>query len=229
MKCEYCNGTGETMIPVLHERTKLKRMASVPCVCLASVIVSRENKLIQYLNTTYLHPDKMDPQLLFKPYDLINSPNFIITGNYDTFVLQIKSLLMKNRFINPKPRILFARSIDIVQDYYIAKDDDTWLHLSALSDFDLVIVNFGTVEKNKAIAPCMSHLAQIRREEKKPTWIYLPILKPTIAQCEQEKSTELEEIIKTYEKITISSQNAVIKSNEITKSKNFAAGFSPVG
>jgi hypothetical protein len=227
MKCEICKGMRETLVPVIHKQTKLKTMASFPCVCFTSLLVSQENQLIQYLDEVYIHPDKLDPQLVFIPENLRDSPNFLITGEYDNFVLQIKALLMKNRFLNPKPRILFSRSIDIVQNFHVPQEDDVAPRLSATLLFDLVIIVFGVAEKNKVLAPCMAQIVVTRKEEKKPTWIYLPSLKPNIAQCEQEKSTELEEAVKDFNLIVLTDKGvAAIKNSIKQRSKKTAADFS---
>lgn len=225
MACELCNGSGSTMITVLHEWTKKRTMASVPCLCLTSETVSRENKLLQHLEGIYVHPDKLDPQLVFNPDNLIKSPNLIITGNFDVFSLHVKAVLMVNRFLNPKPRILFARSIDIIHDFHVAQDDGFSPHLSAVAAFDLVIVNFGTVEKNIALAPCMSQMIVTRKEEKKPTWIFLPPGRPTLSQCVQENSADLEIATKTFRNIEIKGFEKDI-SPEKRKSNNSAACFS---
>ena len=132
---------------------------------------------------------------------------------------------MKNRFISPKPRILFSRSIDIVQDFHVPQDDDASPHLSAVNTFDLVIILFGTAEKNKALAPCMTQLVMTRKEEKRPTWIYLPPLKSTLSQCEQEKSTEIEEAIKDFTVVSLSEGDNEVKEKITKKSKKTAADF----
>jgi hypothetical protein len=224
MTCEFCKGSGETLMPVMYMKSKLKKMASIPCFCLISRLVSQENDLIGYLEETYLHPDKMDSRLLFSPNDPKNNPNFLITGDMDDFNLQIKSLLMKNRFLVPKPRILFSRSIKIVQDFHVPQGNDAAPTLSALLEFDLVIVIFGSSEKNQVLAPCMAQMILTRKDEKKPTWIYLPRKKPTIELCLQEKSAELEEAIKDFVPICLSD-----KSNKISikkQTKNTARKFS---
>lgn len=223
--CEFCNGTGETLVPVLYENTQIKKMASMPCVCFTSRLVSQENRLVRYLGDSYLHPDKMDQELIFLPESLPNSPNLLITGKYDDLVLQIKALLMKNRFLIPKPRILFSRSIDIVQEFHVPQEDDVSPHLSSTLAFDLIIIVFGTVERNKALAPCMAQMVMTRKEEKKPTWIYIPPPKISIAQCDQEKSAELEETVKDF-KSKILIQIDSVKNSIIKQSRKTAANFS---
>jgi hypothetical protein len=225
MKCEYCNGSGEILTPVLYKRINIRKMASVPCVCFTSRLVSQENSLLQYLGDDYLHPDKMDTQLVFLPEDLPSSPNFLITGDPDYFRLQMKSLLMKNRFIVPKPKILFSRSINIVQKYYVAQEDESFYHLSATLIFDLVVVIFGTKETNKAVAPSMAQMVATRKEEKRPTWIYFPPTNSSLEQCKQEKSPELEETIKEFKTVILSTKDTMIKTEAIKKSKNTGANF----
>jgi hypothetical protein len=131
---------------------------------------------------------------------------------------------MKNRFNTPKPRILFSRSIDIVQDFHVPQEDDVSPHLSSTLAFDLIIVIFGTVEKNKALAPCMAQMVMTRKEEKKPTWIYIPPPKTSVAQCDQEKSAELEEAIKDFKSKTLVAPNDLIKSI-IKQSRKTATDF----
>jgi hypothetical protein len=225
MKCEFCNGTGETLTPVLFKKINIRKMASVPCVCFTSRLVSQENPIIQYLGDDYLHPDNLDSQLVFLPDDLPNSPNLLITGDPDNFKIQMKSLLMKNRFIVPKPRILFSRSIGIVQKFHVQQDDDTSPHLSATLTFDLVIVIFGTKEQNKALSPCMAQMVMTRKEEKRPTWIYVPPPKVSVSQCDQEKSTELEETVKDFKEVVLLTREGSIKTGANKESKSTAADF----
>jgi hypothetical protein len=204
-------------------------MVSVSCVCLSSKTISLENRLLGHLENVFIHPDKRDPQLVFNYENLAMSPNFIITGVYDNFALQIKSLMMENRFLNPKPRILFSRSIDIVHTFHVPSPDSDAPHLSAMSVYDLVVIVFGTVEKNQALAPCMSQVILSRKDERKPTWIYLPENRNTLSACEQEKSADLDKIlVEPYFK-NIEIKSIVDRTGTPQKTNINAAGFSVGG
>lgn len=226
MTCEYCNGTKEQIVVTTHHYTQKQKVGSIPCVCLASTIVSRENKLLTPLGEYYLHPDKLDPQLLFNPLDLTANPNLLIRGDYNSLLIQIKALFMRHRFDNPKPRLLFSRAIDILHDFHVPQSDGDALHLSAITNYDLVIITFGTNEKNQALASCMSQVAFTRKEEKKPTWIYLPENRPTLASCDQEYSQDLEKIVSEFTSVIIKSGLSGLFEKQVTVSKSSAASFS---
>jgi hypothetical protein len=224
MICEYCNGTKEQIVVTTHHYTQKKKIGSIPCVCLASSIVSRENKLLTPLGDYYLHPDKMDPQLIFDPEDLTKSPSLLIRGDYNALLIQIKSLFMRHRFDNPKPRLLFSRAIDILHDFHVPQNDGAVQHLSATTNYDLIVITFGTNEKNQALASVMSQVIFTRKEEQKPTWIYLPENRPTLASCEQEYSQDLDKMVSEFSLVALKSSMGFEK--QVTVSKNNAASFS---
>jgi hypothetical protein len=225
MICEICNGSRETMKAVIHEQTKLKTLIRIPCICFASTLVSMENNLIRYLGDVYMHPDKMDSQLVFRSENLMSSPNLVITGEYDNFALQVKALLLKTRFYTPKPRILFARSIDIVQRFHVPQEDEMALHMSSTLLFDLVIVVFDTIEENKALAPCMAQMVLTRKEEGKPTWIYFKPPRVDLNQC-KEISVDLDSMVQDFDLIKLSQEGDEITKNIVKQSKIVAKNFS---
>lgn len=219
MKCEKCGGTGKILSTVRHEQTKKLITITRPCVCFISKVVSNEYPLLRALGEQYI--EKTDPQIQFK--EIGKAPNLLIHGDFDSMLYQIKALIMQNRFLFPKPRILFSRSMDIIHDYHVPQSDGTAQHISSLSIFDLIVLVFGASERNTALAPCMAQVVSNRKEEKKPLWIYLPTSRPTLASCDQEYSQELERIVSEYKVITISSVEKAIKNK--SASKNSAANF----
>ena len=233
MTCEFCNGTKQQLSVVTHPHTNKPKLGTIPCVCMTSEIVSRENKLIQHLGSCYIHPDKLIPEFSLTFSDLSKIDNFIIQPSgssedyYNSFLLQVKALLMKHRFEDPKPRILFSRAIDIIHDYHVPQTDGSpVLHLSALSVFDLIIIIFGTTEKNQALGPCMSQVFGNRVDDEKPTWIYLPKGRPTLASCDQEYSVDLERITENFKKIKIEAvEGQGDKLDTHSKSKAAASNF----
>ena len=218
MACEFCNGSGRLLAIVTHPYTQKKKTLSIPCVCFTSSVVSSEYSLLKHLGEQYLHPDKLDPNLQVDFDDLSVNENMIFSGDYDTLLLMVKALIMKYRFDPRRPRILFSRSIDIVHDYHVPqKDDESAPHLSATSIFDLIIIIFGTLEKNKALASCMTQVVQTRVNDKKPTWIYFPETMPTLNNSNQEFSPELVMLLEKFKKIEINSGMKITKSNSISK------------
>jgi hypothetical protein len=128
-------------------------------------------------------------------------------------------------FRNPRPRILYSRSIDIVQNFHIPKlGEESAPHLSAILDYDLAIIRFGYSEKNIAVSPCVLQVVLIRTEEGKPTWIYLPS-KTSIEECTQEKSPMLEGLLKDWKKVDLTEQDLSLKQKIKNKANNAAACF----
>jgi hypothetical protein len=169
----------------------------------------------------YLHPDKLDSRLLINYNDLPSNENLIIEGLYDSFLFMVKALIMKNRFDLIKPRILLSRTIDVVHDFHVPQGNEDARHLSATSVFDLIILIFGSMEVNKANAPCMAELVSTRLQEKKPTWIYF---KEVLTPKSQEYSEELLVLLEKFSKITIRTDRSIDK-NTVSDSKRLASKF----
>jgi hypothetical protein len=217
MTCEICSGTGYQRAIKTHAQSNKQIIVSVPCECFISKLVSEENKLLQHLGGQYLDLKRINPELIFTPEKLSESPNIHIQGrgtlSDDTFLLTIKSILIKHRFDTVKPRILFCRSIDIVQEYHVQQEDGTSLHLSSLSVFDLIILKFGTHEMNKALAPCLAQLVQNRVEEKRPIWIYYP----DIYTIKREQSQELDRLLEKFKKVELKAGEAIEDTQKINQ------------
>jgi hypothetical protein len=206
MTCNFCNGTGKASAVITHSFTKKKKIISVPCICYTSTVVSAEHKLLKHLGDQYMPPDKLDPRLAVDFNDLSLNNNFLLTGSYDALLMIAKALLIEHRFDSENHHILFSRSIDIVHDFHVPQEDGSALHLSSLASYDLIIIVFGIVEKNQALAPCMAQLVQNRIDEKKPIWIYFPETLPALTPSNQEYSPELSVLLeKNFLRLLISS------------------------
>lgn len=203
MSCPLCGGTGETKVVVEHPDLKIKRVVSDPCLCMRSKYAQIQHKLLAPIQGRYRDPKKRDGRLEFIYPKINDSPNFLIKGNrstWITFLLEIKALIMENMFRNPSPEIMFCRSIDILQNYFVPQSDGTTLHLSATDRYDLLVLVFGSKEKNDALKTCMSQIVH-QRNGCRPTWIYMDVA--TLEHCKWEYSEELEDLTEGYKKITI--------------------------
>jgi len=202
--CKFCGGAEHLNSVAIHPYTKLEKIVSSPCVCYISRVVSSEHKLLGHMGDQYLPFEKIPKQYQLDLVDKSKNDNLIINGDKDAFFLLVKGVIMSHRFDFVKPRILFSRSIDIVHDYYVPRDDGVSLHLSATSLNDLVILEFGTQESNKAIAPCMAQIVQTRLDEEKPTWIYFPPTMPVLAPtCKEFSSELLENLEKEFKNVEL--------------------------
>jgi hypothetical protein len=214
MTCKFCGGSGKAMAVITHSFTNKKKIISIPCICFISTLVSTENKLLKHLGEQYMHPDQLDPQLVVNFDNLPENNNYILTGSYDALLMAVKAIIIEHRFDPRNIRILFSRSIDIVHDFHVPQDDGIAPHLSSMSNYDLIITVFGTIEKNQALGPCMAQLVQNRLEEKMPIWIYFPETMPVLTPSNQEFSPELAVLLeKNFKKLTISS-DVKIKQNQ---------------
>lgn len=216
MTCELCNGAEHIYSIAIHPYTKLEKLVSTPCVCYTSQVVSSEYKLLRHMGSNFMPPEKIPEIFRINLADPSKNANLIINGDRDSFLMMVKGLIMSHRFEYKKPRILFSRSIDIVHDFYVPREDGVSLHLSATSGNDLVILEFGTHEKNIAIAPCMSHIVQTRLDEEKPTWVYFPPTMPVLTTTCREFSSELmESLEKNFKSVEINTDltmTRVVKS-----------------
>lgn len=220
--CDICGGSGFWKQVVLHQQTGIKKIVSVPCNCYIAKLVTQENKLFLATGEIYQPLDKLDKKLLLNLEDLSSNQNFILEGTYDAFIWVMKSLIMLYRFDPRSPRILFSRSIDIVHEFHVPQADGFALHLSATSIYDLVIVIFGAMEINKAIAPCMAELINTRLQEKKPTWIYM---KEIFSPNSKEYSEELANTIaKSFIRLGVQI-DCSLEQNGSTESKRLASTF----
>jgi len=218
MICPVCNGTQKRVGITARGQSNKLITVTIPCWCFVSKLVSDENKLLRYIGEQFMDLDSVDKNFVFFPENLSKTTNLIIQGvgklSDDTFLLMMKSVMMKYRFHELKPRILLTRSIDIFHDYHVQQDDGTSLHLSSLSIYDLIIVKFGTQEMNKALAPCLAQLVQNRLEEKKPIWIY----HPEIYTVKKEYSAELEKMLDRFKKIELHAGESIKETRQVNDS-----------
>lgn len=214
-ECPLCGGLERRRVIAKHPISGLRVVKMVPCVCYISRVVSEENRLFAGITDQYI--EQVAPTL-----DI--SRNFLIRGPYAGFLLNMKALLMRYRFVDPRPRILFCRSIDIVHDYYVQQADGTCPHLSTLQNIDLVVLVFGNNEHNQRLSSCLLQVFSMRDQNRKPIWVYLPENRPTLASCEQEYSPELEGYMEKFEQIVLGSLTGNGRPKNQNKMANFQVG-----
>jgi hypothetical protein len=141
------------------------------------------------LGDLYLLPNVYDKQLKFTKETPINKiPNLVIqdTDNY-SFNLHLKSMMMDHDFVSEYPlSFYYNTSIKIVQDFYVRPSEEA--SLSDLREkYDIVILSFGTEEKNDAMPTSLLAVIDNRLNACKPTWIYL---KKPLAVCSETMDRE---------------------------------------
>lgn len=228
--CPLCNGTGERLYIHTDSRTKHKRLVSQYCLCRKAEFVSDHYKFLGFLGGFYLPFEKIDKKLVFTPGDLPSSPNLLIRNTgYNTFCLQMKSIIMKYRFADPPKTIYCSKSIDVLHNFYVQQEDGSSPHLSSTDKFDLMIITLDTLERNSALSSVISEVVQMRRH-RKPTWLYQT--KPTLEACTQEYSEELEAMINDeqygYKKVSLDTIRFDL-NDKITESQDDSANFRPNG
>lgn len=219
-QCPLCKGRKERMVIIKSPRYKMTKLASIPCWCLLSELVSSEFDLLKAIPTSYLKPEDVDSRLMFLPDDLRGTSNLIIQGSFDTFLLHIKSLFMQYRFHDPRPLFLLSRSIGILQKFYVKQADGTCLNLSETSKYGLVVIVFGVREKNQQLASCMLQVIQNRIQEKRPTWIFLPDSRASLAECEYEYTPELGAMLGEFKRVTLEGSNNLLRQKSNTANFN---------
>lgn len=238
-ECPLCGGNGKKIHIVRHKQSQLLKTSVEWCLCTKSRVVSESsyNSMLSYLGDTYINLENIDLQLIFKPDDLINSPNlFIYNTSFNNFCQQIKSTIIKYRFSEPNPLIYCCRSIDLLHKFYVAQEDGSCQHLSGTDKFDLLIVTLDTKEKNNQLKTCVAQIVYNRVCCVKPTWLYIPFsinmemspdaLKTMLSKCEFEYSDDLlDYITKYYKKIILKDVSDEQSKIQKTKSEKKAGNF----
>jgi len=223
MTCSLCNGTGEKIVLIDYKYSKNKIPAVELCLCKKARIVSSEYLLLGRFDDDYLPFDEIHGNFLFDPYELKKAPNLMVMSNISTFLYQVKSMIMKYRYIDRPLQIYCKAAMDVMRDFYFEQSDGSSTNLSDTSKFSLMIILLGTEPKNEALKNCMLEVAKIRLRVRKPTWLHIP---KSFKQCEQEYSESLDELIKSSYKIMELKSNDKIETHIITHNKKEAESFS---
>lgn len=203
MICPLCNGQRERLVKYIHPYTKRVVSRTEPCLCFLSDLVSNDCRLLEPWRQAWLLPENQDQNLVFNPADLASCPSYIIKGSYSALALNVKALMMKYRFTEPKPLISFSQAIDVLHDFYVEQKDGTSPQLSDTNRFSLMVICLGTEEANKALKTVIAQIAYTRQRDRKPTWFYLPSNRQALSQCTQEHSPELDSYTAGYKALTI--------------------------
>jgi hypothetical protein len=128
---------------------------------------------------------------------------------------------MRYRFQDPMPAMYACKAIDLLINFYVAQSDGIATSLNDTERFDLLVFTLGTQQKNDQLKTVVAEVVKNRLNARKPTWIFLPT--PTLDGCVQEKSPELEELLKLYKTVTIAGNG---QGPILTQAKKSAANFS---
>ena len=216
--CPICGGTGKHTFLVKHTQTNRSKIVTEWCLCMKSRFISDQPdyKLLTWLGDNYIPLEQIDSQLIFDIDNLNKSPNLVIKSpDYETFCLNIKSIIMRHRFQPQPPLIYCCRSIDLVHNFYVQQDDGSSPHLSEAEKYDLLVFTLDTEERNLKLPSCVAQVVYTRKVIRKPTWIYYS--KSSLSDC-QEHSSELSMFLKEYREV-------ILKGSIKTNSKQAAANF----
>lgn len=227
--CSICKGEGKRIV-FIKERMKT---ITEWCICFKSKYISQMYSMLEPLRGNYLPFDKIDSKLVFKPNELSKSPNiFIVDTDLTTFLLNIKSVIIKYRFTNNPSSIYLCKSIEILKKFYVQQNDGTSPSLSDLDKYDLVIFTLDTKEKNDQLKTCVTQVVYNRLCITKPTWVYLP--KSTPLETTREYTEELKsfldpipgkEVKKFFIKKSLAGTEVKVKATR-TMNQSRAEGFS---
>lgn len=225
-KCPLCNGTGRKFVKRQHPLTKRIKMEVDWCLCKKSEYVSSEYFMVQVLGDTYIPLEEIDEELIFLPYELKKSSNFLIRGtDFQSFCLHIKGVLMKYLFYDPTPTIYLCKAFDILKKFYVEQEDRTNPQLADLNKYDLLIFTLDTKQKNEKLNACVHEVVYNRLRTGLPTWIYLP--EEMTFETTTEYTDELKIILNdSYKKITLAAKSRKIEPPK-NKVKHKAEGFKP--
>jgi hypothetical protein len=173
----------------------------------------------------YLPFDSTHKLLQFDPDNVQQVPNKMISGDYDALALNVKTIMMKHRFDDDRPLILFCRAIDILHDFYVQQKDGTSPHLSDTNKYSLIVMSLDTQEKNDKLKTCIAQVVYMRKRQHLPTWIYLPEDRPSLRSCAQEYSEDLERYVEDYEKVVLKVAKDARRMSASTSKSSDAESF----
>ena len=117
------------------------------------------------------------------------------------FYMNVKSVIMKYRFLKPFPTFYCCTSIDILKKFYVQQGDGSCPSLSDTNRYDLFVFSIDTIERNEALKSCVAQVVYNRLAVKKPTWIYSPLT--STDQCVQVYSDDLKQYLTSYKTIDL--------------------------
>ncbi len=241
--CPICNGEGKRIKVLRSFHTGLMKPVTEWCLCSKSKFVSNTYELLRPLGDIYLPLEKIDKRMFLDLKDLSKSPNLYITStSMETFLLHVKSVIIKYRFLNNPPSIYLCQSIEILQKFFVQQEDKSQTRLTDMNKYELVVFTLDTKQKNDHLGTCISQVVYNRYHSDKPTWVYLPestvlenireytddlkkFLSPVITG---DSESEISEKIKSkrYKKISIADVGMKIKEIR-SEAQNAASKFSP--
>jgi hypothetical protein len=217
MICPICNDANVLAKKIKHGQSNRIQMGHVMCYCKKSEAVSRMySKMLGPLESLYLPSGGIDTRLDF-------TKNLFIRGSYDSFLLQIKSIIVQNFLTEPQISIYFCRSIDLLHNFYVKQEDGSSPTLADTEKFDLIAFTLDTLEKNNQLKTCLAQIAHTRKCSRKATWVYMA--RESLSQCVQEYTPELQAILDTYTVVNLKDIGIGIQK-ELTQSQKSAANFS---
>jgi len=215
MPCELCGGSGKKVVIKTHVLTGKPKAELEWCDCMRSKFVSDSVPYLRGLGDDYLPSSQIDPRL-----DLANKSNILISGDVGMFRYQIKTVLMKARFLDP-PLVTWAgRSIEVLQEFYVEQNDGTCKTLSETQNYGLFIMALGANQKNDRLKTIVPEVIQFRMDQRLPTWVYLP---KALELCVYETSDVLAGLFKEFKKITLEGSKDTATQTEESRQK--AQGF----
>jgi len=190
--CELCGGSGSRIVIINDKWTGRKKTATLECLCSKSAFISEcvEFPTLSWLGDAYLPPSKIDPDLVFDPKNLAESPNYIFYGaDYYDFCLHVKSVIIRHRTKIDYPAMRCCSSISILTDFFVKQSDGTSRKLEEVNNFDLLVMTLDTQQKNDALKTVVAQVVYSRLRKRVPTWLYVPT--PTLTEVNLEYSDEL--------------------------------------
>lgn len=229
MTCEYCGGSGKFIRVEKSVFTPRLRTVVEFCVCTKAQLVcdSPDTKMLLSGIDVIIPEKDISSQLEFDPLKISESPDLLIKSSdyMNIFLPQLKAFIIKHRFSETTPLIRCCHSINILHDFYVQQSDGSSPHLSETQKYDLLIFTIGTQEKNEQLKTCIAQVVYLRRNIKKPTWIYMT--KDSLEMCIQEYSPDLAVFLKDFKSITLVGKGGKSKPKQ-TLSQKSAANFQPL-
>lgn len=163
--CSYCKGTrflNTGYKEVVENGKRILYPYTHPCYC---EINKQINKRFDILSRYPVIPPE-DSNKVHKRYQ---GKNVIFSGKEDKFLYLVKSYFMKG-FVHKDYMILEGR--DIVDRYNVPKEDGTWLTVTYLNQYDILVILFTSNIGYPTLKNCVADVIKNRYRVGVPTWVY---------------------------------------------------------
>ncbi len=200
--CPLCQGTFFTDTGVEETIVGGRRNLypyAIPCPCFVNKSIHSKFELFKPL------PDALaeDGNKAHALYDIkenkdIGAGNFLFYGNESAFLYIVKSYFLKDFSLR---NYLILEGGMIVEKYHVPQKDGTWLTVTNLTLYDVLVILFTSNNGYETLKNCVIEVIKNRMRVGKPTWVYVrEELK--LPEC-KEYSKDLDQFLADFKRVNV--------------------------